>query len=214
MAADFDYSSLTADDIEFVQPPELEAEEIPESDPDYPDTRITQERTRTARAKKYDKKAAVVIGAMTRATLENPHTVTDGVTLLYYGQTLVERVGDLADADDRVRRALDSLENGVNNPYIAAISTAAIVGLQIARNHESAMQTEVKALRIPFTKKTFKFKVRLRFPERLRPFTHDPDELTRAALTPSVLATLKRQGVKIAPRYGNRDNGARRGSAS
>lgn len=198
MDTNFDYSTLEASDVEFTGPQfEVTEDSIPDNEPDKPSPELASKRKRTARAKRYEARAAEILGAATRAAVEHPATVPDGAALLYYGKNFAEKMGDLADADERVRKALDAFSGGIENPYAAAFSSAAILALQIIRNHEPKLEPEVRGLRIPFTKKTFKFRFGIKL-GRIRPLTHDPKALTVAALTPDVISFLESQGVRVA----------------
>ena len=187
----FDFTTLAPDDIA--------ADDIPDDigEPDQPQPQITEKPKRSLRAKRYEKQVGAVLGAATRAAAEHPSTVPDAAALLYYGKNVAEKMGDLADADERVRKAIDIFSGGVENPYLAAFSSVAILGLQLVRNHEPKLEPEVRGLRIPFTKRVIKLKFGIKL-GRVRALTHDPKELTRAAFTPEVKAFLQKQGVRVA----------------
>lgn len=191
MATDFDFSGLSPED--------LPNESIPDdvSEPDQPHPEMTQKPKRSLRAKRYEKQVGAVLGAATRAAAEHPSTVPDAAALLYYGRNVAEKLGDLADADERVRKAIDVFSGGVENPYAAAFSSVAILGLQLIRNHEPVLEPEMRGIRIPFTKRVIKLRFGIKL-GRVRALTHDPKELTRAAFTPEVQAFLQRQGVRLA----------------
>lgn len=191
MAGSFDFSVL--------EPDELAPEDIPPdiSEPDKPHPEITEKGKRSARAKRYEHQVGAILGAATRAAAEHESTIPDAAALLYYGKNVAEKFGDLADADEKVRKAIDVFSGGVENPYLAAFSSVAILGLQLIRNHEPQLVPDVRGIRIPFTKRTLKLKFGIKL-GRIRALTHEPKELTHAAMTPEVIAFLKKQGVRVA----------------
>jgi len=115
MATDYDvFANLDAD---FMQPDELESDAVePNTDPDKPDTTITQEPKRSPRARRYEKKIGGIFGAAARTSLEHPATVADGAAMLYYVPNIAKKFGDLADVDDNIRKGIDFLTGGVENP--------------------------------------------------------------------------------------------------
>jgi hypothetical protein len=191
MDTDFDFANLSPED--------LPSDQIPGDigEPDRPHPEMTEKPKRSLRAKRYEKQVGTVLGAATRAAAEHPSTIPDAAALLYYGRNVAEKMGDLADADERVRKAIDIFSGGVENPYMAAFSSVAILGLQLIRNHEPKLEPEVRGLRIPFTKRTIKLRFGIKL-GRVRALTHDPKELTRAAFTTDVVAFLQKQGVRVA----------------
>lgn len=197
----FDYSTLEAQDVDFLQIPEMPVDAVePEVDPDTPDTGVTQPPKRSRRAKQYEQQVGGIFGAAARTALEHPATVADGAAMLYYVPNIAQKFGDLADADERVRKGIDFLTGGVENPYAAALAATAPLILQILRNHEPTLEPSIRGLRIPFTKRVFKIRFGIKLGRLRQMFTHDPDELTDAALTPSVRQILTGQGVKVASR--------------
>lgn len=206
MATDFDYSTLQAEDVEFTQPSELNAEDV-EQQPDQPTPSITAPGKRTRRAIKYEKEVGNFLGSIASETLSHPATVADGAALLYYTPKVARAWGDLADADDNVRKGIDFVIGGSENPYAAAVFATLPLVLQVVRNHEPVAEGSAKAFRIPFTKREFKWRFRIRIQGWFRNvFTHDPKVLTDAALTPPVIRELEANGVRIAkPKW--RSNG-------
>jgi len=63
-----------------------------------------------------------IFGAAARTSLEHPATVADGAAMLYYVPNIAKKFGDLADVDDNIRKGIDFLTGGVENPYAAAIA--------------------------------------------------------------------------------------------
>jgi len=111
MATDYDvFANLDAD---FMQPDELESDAVePNTDPDKPDTTITQEPKRSPRARRYEKKIGGIFGAAARTSLEHPATVADGAAMLYYVPNIAKKFGDLADVDDNIRKGIDFPDRG------------------------------------------------------------------------------------------------------
>jgi|SRR5882724_1783141 len=202
MATDYDvFENLTAENVDFLQPTEMPTDDIDANvDPDTPDPTITQEPKRTLRAKRYEKKIGGIFGAAARTSLEHPATIADGAAMLYYVPNIAKKLGDLADVDDNVRKGIDFLTGGVENPYAAALAAVAPLVFQIIRNHEPVLEPSMRGLRIPFTKRTIKLKFGIKLGRLRQMFTHDPEELIEAALTRENRLILEHQGVKIASR--------------
>lgn len=211
MATEFDFSTLTeAQDIEWVAPPEetpgttryvgpqeLDSDAVDE-EPDRPDLDITKEKKQSRRAKAYTDQVGLMLGGFAKEALEHPNTVADGAALLYYTDKVAVAWGELADADERVRKGLDWIAGGVENPYLAAVMATLPLALQIVRNHEPEVETTGRVFKV--FGKEFKFKFRIKMGRLRQLFTHDPDELVNAALTPANVRTLEKNGVRVAKR--------------
>lgn len=218
---EFDYSTLESETFtaqeesvpngksEYISPHDLNEDDLVSETPDLPDASITNAPKRSRLAKQYETKVGEFLGGIAKETLGHPSTVADGAALLYYSKGVATAWGDLAVADKRVRAGLDFVIGGTGNPYSAAVFATVPLVLQIIRNHEheAVAETPIRTWRVPFIKRKIEIplKLHLRVGGRARAmFTHDPDELTAAALTPSIRQQLEANGVKIARRKRNK----------
>jgi len=137
-----------------------------------------------------------------RVTVQNPVTIPDAAAIIQYGPAISSKLGDLADQDERVRRALDLITSGSDNPYVALTLATLPLVAQVMRNHETKGDTRaVKRLemRVPFTKRMigFNFRFKLRNPF-LRSMTHEPANLVQATFGDATIrAALAAQGIEI-----------------
>lgn len=151
----------------------------------------------------YEKKVKGVLNGIMRGALSNPHTVPDAAAIIMYGPTISETMGDWAASDVRVRKAVDFITSGTDNPAIAAMFAFAPLILQVLRNHEPVAEVEPRRIRIPFTKKyiRLRFKVKL---GKLRNMTNDPREFTQWVLSnPKIQEGLAKQGIQFATESSN-----------
>lgn len=160
---------------------------------------------RTQRAREYESKVEGLLNLAMRACVGSPATVADGAAIIEYGPALASKAGDLADADARVRRALDLITSGTDNPYLALAFAAMPLVAQIARNHETSAEVTGSRrieFRIPFTKgkKTLGFNVRFKLRNPLlRSMTVEPTYLNSHVFGNSEIGPeLTRQGVNVA----------------
>ena len=185
----------------YIGPHELTDDDYHEEPPDLPDASITNPPKRSRIAVQYERKVGEFLGGIAKETLQHPATVADGAATLYYAGSMATAWGDLAAVDKRVRTGVDWVVGGTNNPYSAVVFASVPWILQLVRNHEPEVETTARVFRIPFTKREIPIKIRFRIKGRMRAlFTHDPDELVNAALTPPIRAQLEANGVKIAKR--------------
>jgi hypothetical protein len=196
--------------------PEDEAQRIAaevENDYDVPESEFVQPVTRGRTAKQYEKKIKTVLNAIFRQTVAHQAAVPDAAAILMYGPTFAEKWGDLAEADKRVRKGIDTILDGAENPYIAAALATAPLLLQLYRNHEEALspkgavqaikqsraqakQREPKRVRIPFTKRYMEFRFQLRLPA-IKNMTNDPVKLAEYVFNnQEILEALKRAGIE------------------
>lgn len=154
---------------------------------------------RTARSKEYETKTTNFLSQFMQAFAGNPATIADAAALITHGPTFSAKVGDLADADPRVRKAVDFITTGTDNPYLSlALATLPLVA-QVVRNHETEAPVRV-GIKIPFTKRTWKvpFSLKLRNPF-LRSVTHEPPSLVSAVFgNPAIRAAMEQQRVVVA----------------
>jgi hypothetical protein len=171
----------------------------------------TKERGRTA--KQYEKKIKTVLNTIFRQAVAHEAAVPDAAAILMYGPDFSEKWGDLAEADKRVRKGIDTILDGAENPYLAAALATAPLLLQVYRNHEEALspkgaieavkrtraqakQREPKRWRIPFTKRYVEFRFRLSVPA-VRNMTNDPTELANHVFgNPEIIMALKKAGIE------------------
>lgn len=172
--------------------PKVEFHDVP--------TSVAAAPERTKRAEEYERKITDVLSQIMRMCAANESTVADAATLIQHGPALASKAGDLADQDARVRKAVDMITSGTENPYIAlGLATLPLVA-QIMRNHETGDVSKRIHLRIPFTKRSFKlpFKLRLSNPF-VRSLTVPPDHITNATFgNPDIRNALAQQGIDLA----------------
>jgi hypothetical protein len=156
---------------------------------------------RTARAKNYEKKTASLLNMFMKAAAGNPATIADAAALISYGPTISAKLGDLADEDPRVRRAVDFVTSGTENPYASLVLASIPLLAQVVRNHETETPVRV-GLKIPFTKgRTIKvpFSLKLRNPFLRNNFTYPSQDLTQAVFgNPAVRAAMIEQRITVA----------------
>lgn len=180
--------------------PHPETDLIDESDitVDQPDVDIAASPKRGRIAKQYEKKTKTFLNVGFRMAVSHPATVPDAAALLMLGPDICEKTGDLAAHDVRVRKAIDFLTEGADNPYLALGMAIAPLFFQVVRNHEPVMEPATRGIKVPFTKKrlNLRFGVKL---GKLRNFTNDPNALVSHAFSdPAVKAKLAEQGITIA----------------
>lgn len=166
---------------------------------DEPNSPIAAAPSRTKRAQDYEEKVNDLLRTIMNACAQSPGTVPDAAALIAHGPTLASKTGDLADSDPRVRRAVDFITSGTDNPYLAFSIAALPLIAQILRNHETGEEKRRVTLRIPFTKRLFTvpFRIRLKNPV-LRSVTVDPKLLADSTFTqPDILAAMLSQGVQV-----------------
>lgn len=176
--------------------PDIQFEDVP--------TPIVAGPKRTQRAKDYEEKIEGLLNVAMRTCAGNPATVADAATILVHGPVLASKTGDLADADPRVRHAIDLITAGSENPYVALALAALPLATQLLRNHEAAdlNGTRKVQLKIPFTRGKRTIGINLRFKLRnpfLRSMTVEPRQISQAAFgNPAIAEALKAQGVEVA----------------
>lgn len=103
--------------------------------PDF-STLIKQPKTQKARA--YERKVASAFKTITIGSI-NAGNFPDAAALLWHGPSAATAVGELADADEHVAKAIDMLTSP-NSPWLAFAMTVIPLVAQLARNHESELQ--------------------------------------------------------------------------
>ncbi len=170
---------------------------------DTPSDKIGGKKRRSTKAISYERKIQNVFSSAFRVLVAHPTTVSDGAAVMMHGPDIAEKAGDLAAHDKRIARAIDMLTEGTENPYLNLLAASAPLVIQVMRNHENAKPSAVlREFRIPFTKKTFKLRLRFRLPKMpppVRNLSNDPEALNRHVFTDDkVSAMLKREGINVA----------------
>jgi hypothetical protein len=183
-----------------------------------PNADFIEKTNRPPVAKQYEKKLRKVFGGLFRAAVANEATLPDAATILLHGPELAEKAGDLANVDKRVRRGIDMLTEGVENPYLAFAFAAAPLAIQLYRNHQEQINPKLVAqafkarrevlanapaaemtgreIKIPFTKKTIRVRFRLSIPA-VDTFTNDPQAMAEYVFTrPDIVSAMADQGIR------------------
>lgn len=168
---------------------------------DFPVPTVTSKPQRSKRAETYEARVSGMLNGVMRACAANTATVSDAAALIAHGDTVASKAGDLADTDPRVRKAIDFISSGTENPYAAFALATLPLAAQIIRNHETKPNTDVKfKLRIPFTKKhlSIPFRLRLKNPV-LRSVTEEPSVLSKAIFgNPAIAESLREARIEVA----------------
>ena len=180
---------------------------------DVPAAEFVESAKRGVIAKRYEKKIKSVLNVIFKQTVAHQAAVPDAAAILMYGPAFAEKWGDLAEADKRVRRGIDMMLDGAENPYLAAAMATAPLLLQVYRNHEdslsprgaveairksrqNAKQREPKRVRIPFTKRYMEFRFRLRVPA-VENVTNEPQQLAAYVFNnPDIIAAMRKAGIE------------------
>jgi hypothetical protein len=169
------------------------------------DSDFVEEQKETARAKKYRLKTRHGINFLIAGLVQSPGTVTDAAALLYHGPDVSAAIGQLADHDIRVRKAIDFItEDTIDNPYAIAALAMVPLAIQILRNHEPAVQQlpgrfAKLRIKLPFSKRYIHIpmpKLNLRW---TRNVSYEPNYMVEHVLgDPNVQAAFAKRGIKIA----------------
>lgn len=201
-------------DVVATPDPDFIEDSSPEPDTDFvtetydqPDTTFVTDKKRSRKAVAYEKKTASMFNGLFRVAIANPATVPDAAAITMHAKPISEALGDLADADPRIERAIDFITSGTENPYANLMAATVPLVLQLMRNHEPVLEPKMRGFRIPFGKRKgevlrLKFGVKLRgIPRNL---TNDPDALAEYVFSdPRVMAALQKQGLNVVRRNGN-----------
>lgn len=166
---------------------------------------VADKSSRSERARAYEQKVAGILNFAMQMCAGNESTVPDAAAFIEHGGPLAAKLGDLAAHDQRVRHGIDIITSGTDNPYAAVVLAALPLVSQLIRNHETetAKPFEIK---IPFTKKTIKPKIRIRLNAPFfRALTTAPAKLVERVFgDPDNKAALINQGIDVAlPEYRN-----------
>lgn len=201
MTAAFDFDQLrpesegTNEFTDFMTPEIGDPDFIAES-PDIPDASLAEDKPQTARSKRYQKKANVPFRIAFKRLMQHQETIPDAATVMLYAPKLTRAVGDLADEDERFRKALDMLTETVENPYTAVLAATVPFALQILRNHEPDAETLHHGIPIwkgkrILTRFTFRIKVGW-----LRAATDEPNAVAQYVFSnQKVIETLSASGM-------------------
>jgi hypothetical protein len=150
----------------------------------------------------YEDRISGLFNHAMKACVSNPALVPDAAAIIQHGPIVAGKVGDLADQDARVRRAVDFITSGTENPYISLALAAMPLVMQIVRNHEMTEAATKRHLemKIPWTKWSLKIPMKFRLKNKwLRSITHHPDELTMATFSnPAIRTALAEAGIEVA----------------
>lgn len=172
---------------------------------DEPNTAFVKKTRKPRNALTYQRKAEGILNLALRLTADKPATVADAAAIIQYGGPVAERIGILATHDDKVAAALDWIDGGTENPYLATILVAAPLILQVIRNHEPVLEPAQRGLRIPFLKDKNGIPRRINLPIKigvrlgaLRNATHDPEQLSYSVFgNPEVKAKMEKEDIKV-----------------
>jgi len=164
-----------------------------------PDPQFLEQPPRPKKARDYERKVASPVRFAIKALIQNPSTMADAATLIQYGPDFCVAAGDFANENANAAKIIDFLCDGTENAALAFVAASLPIALQIMRNHEpTAEASPAREIRIPFTKRTWKMKVKVRLPWRMRMFTQDPTDMTLGVLqTPGIVEALAKQGIRI-----------------
>lgn len=184
---------------DFMNPPEPSPTAEALKDSRTADPKFLEEKPRSRKAIDYEKKAQNVVRFAIKGLLMNPATIQDGAVLIQYGPDFCEAAGNFAAENAWVSKTIEMMNDGTENATLAFIAATAPIALQMMRNHEPAIEaTPHREIKIPFTKRVWKLKVKVRLPWRMRAFTEDPSDFTKRVLTaPGVAEALEKQGIRI-----------------
>jgi hypothetical protein len=182
-------------------------------------------KPRTAISREYETRVKAMLKAGVFGAI-NLGDLPDAAAIIHYGPDWAAAVGDLADADERIRKGLDMLTTPAN-PYAMFLVASIPLATQLIRNHEKQAQTARLTFRqrrayrkehpaeFASTSTTFgipvgfgrhiniRFRFRIRNPLKLiassaRSQTFEPDGLTVKVFSDAKLrAALEKQGIRI-----------------
>ena len=164
---------------------------------------IGEKKSRSEKARAYDEKVQGVLSLAMRIFASNENTVADAAVFIEHGEAFASKMGDLAAHDKRVAHGIDLITTGTENPYAAVVVAALPMIAQFIRNHETETAKPFE-IRIPFTKRTFKPKIKVRLNIAfMRALTVQPGQFIRNVFgREDVRAALIESGVEVAlPEY-------------
>lgn len=168
---------------------------------DAVDPKFITAKRRPTGAPEYEKKIKGILKGAFDMTVGNTATVADAAAIYQYQGKIVEKGAILATVNPTFARGIDFLTEGTENPTIAFAAALLPLALQLVRNHEPILEPAPRGFKVPFTKKTFRIPIKVGIKlGRLRNATYEPRHMYNVVLgNPTVIATLEKQGVSIAP---------------
>lgn len=164
-----------------------------------PDAGLTEEKKRSPKAERYETKARGLFSLAWKLTVDNERTVDDSAAILLYSPDIAEALGDLADDNPWVAKALDTMTEASDNAALALVAASLPFMFQVLRNHEPVAEIQpLREFKIPFMKgRSVKIRFRMRL-GKFRKFTTEPKSLRRQVYSdPTIAANLKKQGIKV-----------------
>lgn len=184
----------------------------------------------TATSREYEQRLKALLKAGVIGSL-NAGNLADAAALLWHGPGFAAAGGQLAEADERAKKAIDLLTTP-SNPYGMFLITVIPLVAQLARNHENQIKqapenfrnrkerrAQAKAQRatqpavnvkLPFGK-AIKLRFAMKFPvgkmfAGFKGQTQDPNAIAfRVFSDPKVVTALQKQGVQFQTANGNQD---------
>lgn len=217
--------TITEEDLqtEFIQPGDPGP--VPGEEYDQPSETFVKENRRPVRARRYEESTREILNVIFKEAVAHDATVPDAAAILMHGPKFCETLGDLADHDSKVRAALDWLDEGTSNPYLAFAVAALPFAAQVYRNHQDALapQAIVETIRtsraeakqrpgrefkIPFTRRRITIRFRFHAPP-IENWTNEPEALSHHVFTnPQILGGLEKAGItNLAPSIQQAMNG-------
>lgn len=164
---------------------------------------LVDKKSRSEKAIAYDEKVQGVLSLVMKMCAANEGTVADAAAFIEHGEALASKMGDLAAHDKRVAHGIDLITSGTENPYAAVVLAALPLVAQIIRNHETETAKPFE-IRIPFTKRTFKPKIKIRLNIAfMRALTVSPRQMISSVFgREDIRAALIANGTEVAlPEY-------------
>lgn len=189
----FDFGDLKVEDLDIEEPVPFEAINYTE-----PDEKFVKAPRRPPHARVYELKVVKALDTGMRLAIQNPDTVADAAAIIMYGPSFSSAMGDWAARDSRVRRAIDFITEGADNPAAAAVLALLPMALQVLRNHEPIVEAEPRTWKLRFRKHIISIRLRLKL-GRLRNLTNDPEDFaTHVFSNPAITDALNKRGIQVA----------------
>jgi hypothetical protein len=166
--------------------------------PDEPDGALADPKPQGVKSRKYEKKMRDLFKTGFHITVRNKRTQADAATILMYGPDLSKAVGDLAEQEPWVAKAIDMLTETTDNAAMALVMAAVPFITQVVRNHEPVADIESRGIKVPFTKRVIHLRFNFPLWKRLRIYSHEPEALKFHVFNnESVAEKMRAQGLKI-----------------
>lgn len=200
----------------------LDAEDIADSefvdgeDANQPQADFVEEKKETPTAKKYRLKVRHGINFLISGMVQSPGTVPDAAALLYHGPAVSAAIGNLADHDKRIAKAIDFItEDTIDNPYALTAIAVLPLAIQVLRNHEPQTADVAKnvKLKMPFTKRYLTLPIKIRFSFKwTKNVSYEPNYMVEHIFgNPDVQMALAKRGIRVAwpPMYAQHNGSAK-----